>query len=149
MALHARKTSAEHYPLGTCSKEQRHGLLALPLATPKMAASKSDVAVKEHSKDGGSALKNLHHELQGVQTSTQHDDTDMLRLGKKQELTRNFRFVSTLGFSSVFSCTWEYVLLSTSTALINGGFSGAIYQYICDGWPGELWCLGESRRDLR
>ena len=58
------------------------------------------------------------------------DGLDMARLGKKQELTRNFGFVSTLAFSTVFSVTWEYVLLSTGNALVNGGFSGAIYEYI-------------------
>ncbi|KAL9091371.1 MAG: hypothetical protein Q9159_001455 [Coniocarpon cinnabarinum] len=65
-----------------------------------------------------------------LSASQSNDQTAMARLGKAQELHRNFRTLATIGFSSVFSCTWEYTLLSTSTSLINGGFSGAIYQYL-------------------
>ena len=100
-----------------------------------MASSKSDANVDEkryrEAVDASPVSAALSHdELDGVPKSLVNDSLDMARLGKKQELTRNFRFLSTVGFASVFSCTWEYVLLSTLTALINGGYSGAIYEYI-------------------
>ena len=35
---------------------------------------------------------------------------DMYRMGKQQELSRNFRFVSIFGYSMVLMATWETVL---------------------------------------
>jgi hypothetical protein len=42
---------------------------------------------------------------------TTTDQHDMARVGKTQELGRNFRFLSVLGFTAVLMCTWEAVLL--------------------------------------
>ncbi|QMW44280.1 hypothetical protein G4B11_007700 [Aspergillus flavus] len=42
---------------------------------------------------------------------TVQDMMDMWRVGRDQELNRNFRFLSVLGFSAVLMCTWEAVLL--------------------------------------
>ena len=42
---------------------------------------------------------------------TRHDVADMKRLGKKQEFNRNFNFLATLGFVSIYMATWEYVLV--------------------------------------
>ena len=42
---------------------------------------------------------------------TTTDQHDMARVGKTQELRRNFRFLSVLGFTAVLMCTWEAVLL--------------------------------------
>lgn len=38
---------------------------------------------------------------------TQFDQRDMYRMGKTQELRRNFRFVSIFGFTMVLMATWE------------------------------------------
>lgn len=38
---------------------------------------------------------------------TQHDQRDMYRMGKVQELRRNFRFLSIFGFTMVLMATWE------------------------------------------
>lgn len=38
---------------------------------------------------------------------TQLDKTDMRRMGKKQQLKRNFRFLSIFGFTMVLMATWE------------------------------------------
>lgn len=38
------------------------------------------------------------------------DQKDMYRMGKQQELRRNFRFVSIFGYSMVLMATWETVL---------------------------------------
>lgn len=39
------------------------------------------------------------------------DQRDMERVGKTQELRRNFRLISVLGFTAVLMCTWEAILL--------------------------------------
>lgn len=41
---------------------------------------------------------------------TTNDQKDMYRMGKQQELRRNFRFVSIFGYSMVLMATWETVL---------------------------------------
>lgn len=61
---------------------------------------------------------------------TVFDRGDMQRLGKKQEYRRVFGPVATFGFISVYLCTWEYILVSVSGGLINGGFGGLVWEYI-------------------
>lgn len=58
------------------------------------------------------------------------DIKDMLRLGKKQEFKRNFSFISTLGFISIYMATWGFVLVSLAEGLINGGFAGLFWTFI-------------------
>jgi choline transport protein len=43
---------------------------------------------------------------------TQDDRKDMQRMGKTQELRRNFRFVSIFGYSMILMASWETVLTS-------------------------------------
>ncbi|KAJ5959011.1 uncharacterized protein N7479_006161 [Penicillium vulpinum] len=61
---------------------------------------------------------------------TAQDKQDMWRAGRDQELNRNFRFLSVLGFTAVLMCTWEAVLFGSSYGLTNGGKGGMIYTYL-------------------
>ncbi|KAF7522863.1 hypothetical protein PCG10_006999 [Penicillium crustosum] len=61
---------------------------------------------------------------------TVQDKQDMWRAGRDQELNRNFRFLSVLGFTAVLMCTWEAVLFGSSNGLTNGGKGGMIYTYL-------------------
>ncbi|KAK5124509.1 hypothetical protein LTR85_001726 [Meristemomyces frigidus] len=61
---------------------------------------------------------------------TANDVQDMRRLGKKQEFKRNFSFISALGFVSIYMATWEFVLVSLSVGLANGGFAGLFWCFI-------------------
>jgi choline transport protein len=61
---------------------------------------------------------------------TPQDVRDMQRLGKKQEFKRNFAFLSTLGFVSIYMATWEFVLVSFAAGLSNGGFAGLFWCFI-------------------
>jgi len=56
-----------------------------------------------------------------------HDARDMDRLGKKQELRRNFEMFSIVGFVSILQATWESTLLASSFGLYNGGSAGVIW----------------------
>ena len=42
---------------------------------------------------------------------TKRDQKDMNRMGKKQELMRNFRRVSAFSFTVMLTATWEYLLM--------------------------------------
>lgn len=81
------------------------------------------------------------HEETGSSADT-HDATaadraDMFRLGKTQELKRNFRFLTIFGFSMILMCTWEGYLSMASVGLVNGGTAGTIWMFlIC--WIGFL-----------
>ncbi|KAI4951198.1 hypothetical protein J4E91_003904 [Alternaria rosae] len=61
---------------------------------------------------------------------TAHDAEDMQRMGKKQELRRNFRLISIIGFVVVLQSTWESALLSAYFGLFNGGTAGVIWMMI-------------------
>ncbi|KXL48511.1 hypothetical protein M433DRAFT_76050 [Acidomyces richmondensis BFW] len=60
---------------------------------------------------------------------TEKDAQEMERLGKQQQLNRNFRFISILGFSSTAMSTWEIVMSSTIFGLLNGGLGGVVWGF--------------------
>ncbi|KAL8923385.1 MAG: hypothetical protein Q9208_004655 [Pyrenodesmia sp. 3 TL-2023] len=49
--------------------------------------------------------------LQPQKGSTHNDVLDMSRMGKRQELQRNFRFLSIVGFIMILQSSWESTLL--------------------------------------
>ena len=42
---------------------------------------------------------------------TEWDQRGMLRMGKKQELRREFRFLSITGYAMILGCSWEFALM--------------------------------------
>ncbi|KAA6408204.1 MAG: amino acid transporter [Lasallia pustulata] len=61
---------------------------------------------------------------------TRNDRRDMGRMGKVQELRRNFRSFSALSFTVVLQGTWEVLLVATSQGLVDGGVAGLFWSYI-------------------
>lgn len=61
---------------------------------------------------------------------TEIDVRDMYRVGKTQELRRNFRLISILGFTAVLMCTWEAILFTASYILPNGGLAAMVWMYV-------------------
>jgi len=41
----------------------------------------------------------------------EHDQREMARMGKRQELRREFQFFSIWGFAVILGCSWEYVFM--------------------------------------
>ncbi|KAG7416715.1 putative amino-acid permease [Fusarium oxysporum f. sp. raphani] len=69
---------------------------------------------------------------------TAADRADMYRMGKTQEMTRNFRFLSIFGFSMILMASWEFSLSVSTIGLINGGTAGTIWMFfVC--WMGFLF----------
>lgn len=64
---------------------------AATVADPHDSESQQDVVISEKKGTAG-------------------DQKDMYRMGKQQELRRNFRFVSIFGYSMVLMATWETIL---------------------------------------
>lgn len=58
------------------------------------------------------------------------DRREMKRMGKAQELRRNFRPLSTIAFTVVLQGTWEVLLTATYQGLVDGGLAGLIWSYV-------------------
>ncbi|KAH8693565.1 amino acid/polyamine transporter I [Talaromyces proteolyticus] len=58
------------------------------------------------------------------------DMQDMRRMGKTQELKRDFRPLAALSFSAVLQATWEFILISNTQGLENGGLAGMFWTYV-------------------
>ncbi|KAK3670939.1 hypothetical protein LTR78_009217 [Recurvomyces mirabilis] len=59
-----------------------------------------------------------------------HDQKDMKRMGKTQELRRNFRELSTIAFVVVLQGTWEVLLAASTQGMTDGGLAGLFWSYI-------------------
>jgi hypothetical protein len=71
-----------------------------------MADHKSEALTAVQHRDSESQQEDGLSEKKG----TAGDQKDMYRMGKQQELRRNFRFVSIFGYSMVLMATWETIL---------------------------------------
>lgn len=63
----------------------------------------------------------ISHHVPDKYRGTEADKQDMLILGKKQVLRRNFNFVTMLGFSSTVMTAWEILPIVAVFALEDGG----------------------------
>lgn len=70
------------------------------------------------------------YELDHTKAGTEEDRSNMHRMGKTQELRRNFSFIPTFGFSAVLMISWEAMLNATSYSLPNGGLPAMIWMYV-------------------
>ncbi|PSK46418.1 Choline transport protein [Elsinoe australis] len=76
------------------------------------------------------AMTNTIIEKDSVSNEDSHDQRDMVRLGKKQQVKRVFRTWSLLSFTCVVTSTWEYLMLGIDTGLTLGGRAGLFWSYI-------------------
>ncbi|KAK3682004.1 polyamine transporter tpo5 [Vermiconidia calcicola] len=61
---------------------------------------------------------------------TKYDQRDTVRMGKRQELRRNFQFFSIWRYTVILSCTWKWGLASGVISLTNGGTAGVIWMFL-------------------
>ncbi|KAG6988546.1 PAN2-PAN3 deadenylation complex subunit PAN3 [Physcia stellaris] len=61
---------------------------------------------------------------------TAEDKYDMTRIGKKQELRRNFHFISIMAFMVMVVNTWATILYTISYGLIDGGLAGLVWMFL-------------------
>ncbi|KAF2456974.1 amino acid permease-domain-containing protein [Lineolata rhizophorae] len=96
------------------------------------AAGDNDNNAESHdlgSNDDGDE-DTVHRRRRAEKKGSSFDQRDMFRMGKIQQLRRNFRFVSIFGFTMVLMATWEAQLSANIFGLINGGTGGLIWVYI-------------------
>ncbi|KAF7585897.1 hypothetical protein BBP40_009879 [Aspergillus hancockii] len=65
-----------------------------------------------------------------IPTRENADDAELVRLGKRPVLKRNFGLMSILGFSCTVLVTWEGIVMLFSQAFQNGGFAGSVYGFL-------------------
>ncbi|OJD35022.1 gaba permease [Diplodia corticola] len=61
---------------------------------------------------------------------TRHDRVDMSRMGKTQELQRNYRPLSAIAFTVILQGTWEVLMTATTQGLVDGGLAGLLWSYV-------------------
>ncbi|KAM0692694.1 hypothetical protein Q7P36_007249 [Cladosporium allicinum] len=76
--------------------------------------------------------------------ATVNDQNDMNRLGKTQELRRNFRFLSIFGYSLMLANGWVMTVIGLLVPLTNGGSAGAIWSYVLAFIGSAFGCLSMS-----
>ncbi|TKA82592.1 hypothetical protein B0A55_01375 [Friedmanniomyces simplex] len=88
-------------------------------AMREMTKPEERLSIEEYGSDGkpGVALKG----------GTAFDEQEMRRMGKVQELRRNFKFIGIVGFVTILQATWESTLLANYFGLYNGGTGGVIW----------------------
>jgi choline transport protein len=65
----------------------------------------------------------------GTATGTDTDASDMARMGRSQELRRNFKSLSVFGLAITTMSTWMGMLFGNIFSLTNGGLAGTIWVY--------------------
>lgn len=60
--------------------------------------------------------------------STPHDAAGMRRMGKDQQLIRQFRFISITAFVAIATAAWEIGLFILTPGLVDGGRAGLVYN---------------------
>ncbi|KAF2126150.1 amino acid transporter [Dothidotthia symphoricarpi CBS 119687] len=108
------------------SEEISMGELNKGTSTTSQAAARRSTSYDDE--DGGEAY---HESIPG---HTRQDRADMSRMGKVQELRRNYRPLSALAFTVILQGTWEVLMTATYQGLVDGGPAGLIWSFV---WT---WC---------
>lgn len=62
--------------------------------------------------------------------SNDYDKQAMQRMGKTQETNRNFQGVTLISFTCICMATWEWMIMSNTQGLVDGGRAGLFWSYL-------------------
>ena len=110
-------------PLKKSLYSQLSSIATIPEHEPKDVVTVQNIAPISGSDDADS----LNENSVGF---TYHDKMDMKRMGKKQELLRNFRTFSSIAFTTCVMGTWEILLTANTQGLIAGGSAGLFWSLV-------------------
>ncbi|KAF2178015.1 putative GABA permease [Zopfia rhizophila CBS 207.26] len=101
---------------------------------PEAQSPPVEVNKTKYSLDGvedGDAVDDVYSRANPARPGfTKSDQKDMWRMGKLQELKRNYRPLSALSFAIVLTAVWEFLLIANTQGLIDGGLAGVFWSYI-------------------
>ncbi|PNY28121.1 amino-acid permease [Tolypocladium capitatum] len=137
MAVAKENDTCEMSPMGSAGAEKQ---------TPSHAVGEVHVEARESLRPAEwdeSLEDDLQPEIRA--DFTVHDKRDMRRMGKKQvfrltEYQRNFRLVSTIGFTTCVMGTWEILLSSNTQGLAAGGLAGLFWS-LCWAYIGQTFIV--------
>lgn len=99
------------------------------MATYEMKPSKGFHDTAKPSSPTGDLDGHVRADVTGHATGTDADAWDMRRMGRSQELRRNFKSLSVLGLAITTMSTWMGLLFGNLFSLTNGGLAGTIWIY--------------------
>ncbi|KAF2196870.1 GABA permease-like protein [Delitschia confertaspora ATCC 74209] len=85
-------------------------------------------AYKDH--DADVVGEDSREECELYNGHTRQDGIDMSRMGKVQELRRDYRPLSALAFTVILQGVWEVLLTATYQGLVDGGPAGLIWSFV-------------------
>lgn len=71
---------------------------------------------------------------------SRNDQADMRRMGKSQQFRRNFKLITTIGFTTCVMGTWEILLTANTQGLVAGGLSGLFWS-LCWAYVGQFFIV--------
>jgi len=104
------------YSLATASMSEIH-----EMKMPGVISRPEDYSLEDNRPVNGDG---------GEKSFVTRDDKEMAYLGKKQQLKRNFGFMSMVGFSCTLMITWEGMLCVFVYGLEDGGPAGLVYGFL-------------------
>lgn len=83
--------------------------------------------------------------------STSHDMAGMCRMGKDQQLVRNFRLITLTSFVAIATASWEIGLFLITPGLVDGGRAGLVWNTVWNfiGFGPIYISMAEMVRQLR
>ncbi|KAL7622854.1 polyamine transporter tpo5 [Parahypoxylon ruwenzoriense] len=97
-------------------------------------SAKSDIELRVTTPPSGDT--NIQKSLHTIGGSV-NDDEQLQRLGKRPLLNRGFGFMSILGLSCSALLSWEGILVTSISGLLNGGPAGVIWGFLIN-WVGTI-----------
>src|SRR5271154_4658625 len=85
---------------------------------------------KDNEGDQAPSSSDGHRQGSHGRRYANRDERDMAYLGKRQQLKRNFGFMSMLAFSCTLMITWEEMFSVFVYGLLDGGPAGLVYGYL-------------------
>ena len=87
-------------------------------------------SVQALNSKSGAATEVAEEQDGDAKGGTAIDQGDMYRMNKRQELRRNFRFLSIFGYSLLLGNGWCLSIIGLLIPLTNGGSAGTIWMYL-------------------
>lgn len=87
----------------------------------------SHFELNEAGHDSSPERENYGHE---IKPGTATDSQDMHRMGKQQQLSRQFHALSIFALTTLVMFTWQAILSTAIFSLINGGRGGSVYSFL-------------------
>ncbi|KAJ3495377.1 hypothetical protein NLG97_g3439 [Lecanicillium saksenae] len=102
---------------------------AIELPKTRVTATVTDVFADSTAESADIALEECDGRRNATK-STNADAENMRRMGREQELVRNFRMFSMASFAAMATAVWEFALFQLTPALVDGGRPSLVYSTI-------------------